>query len=460
VTPRTNRVVLALAAAAALMRGLVFAGTDLYADEAYYWLWGQRPGTGYFDHPPMVAWLVRLSSALVPGETGVRLLFLVCGAATVWLTARIAAEVSDRPGAPVVSALLAATAPMMTVTGALALPDAPHLALYALAMWLVLRSTGPEGSSRLWVAAGLAWGLAMLAKYSSALLGPSVLALALLDPATRAGLRTRGPYIGAAAALAVFLPCLAWNVAHDFVSFRFQANHAFAGQQFGKHLPDYLGAVLAGAGPLAVFAALRRFARVRRDATVRLACLALVPLAVTTWSALKRPVEANWPAIVYPALLAAAGAAFAETRRVRIWTGLSVAFGLVVTALYASELRHPRLMAPASPPVERFRGWPAQAAAISTACGGPETTIVPSNYQVASELAYYAGQRRFEATFLRPSQFDLWPAPAPGRRCLVALKAPDASVLAAHGFAPDAPVERLDATFAGEVIRSAWVVRR
>jgi 4-amino-4-deoxy-L-arabinose transferase-like glycosyltransferase len=455
VTPRTNRAVWAVAAAAALLRGLVFAGADLYADEAYYWLWGQRLSTGYFDHPPLVACLVRVSSVLVPGELGVRFLFLLSGAATVFLTARIAAEVSDRSSAPVIAALLAATAPMMTITGSLALPDAPHLCLYALATWLVLRASGP-----VWVAAGLAWGLALLAKYSSALLGPSVLAIAVFDPSMRAQLRTRWPYLGALAALGVFLPCLSWNVAHDFVSFRFQANHAFAGQQFGRQLPDYLGAVLAGAGPVAVVAALIQFGRHRRGATLRLAWLALLPLAVTTWSALKRPVEANWPAIVYPALFAAAAAAIADARRLRLWTGLSVVFGLVVAALYASELRHPRLMAPSSPPIERFRGWTAQASAISRACGGPETIIVPSNYQVASALAFYAGHRRFEATFRRPSQFDLWPAPTPGpgARCLVSLRAPDASMLTANGWPADARVERIDSTFAGAVIRSAWVV--
>jgi hypothetical protein len=342
---------------------------------------------------------------------------------------------------------------MMTVTGALALPDAPHLCLYALASWLVVRATGP-----LWVAAGLAWGLAMLTKYSSALLGPSVLAIALFDPAMRTELRRRWPYLGALAALLVFLPCLSWNVAHDFVSFRFQAGHAFEGRQFGRHLPDYLGAVLAGAGPVAVFLALRRFLQDRHAATVRLACLALVPLAVTTWSAFKRPVEANWPAIAYPALLAAAGAVIARSPRSRLWTGLSVAFGLAVTGAYASELRHPRLLAAGSPPVERFRGWSAQVEAISRACGGPEVVIVPSNYQVEAELAYYAGHRDFGATFLRPSQFDLWPAPPRRPGCLVSLRRPDEATLAAHGRGADARVERVDAAFAGRTVRSAWVV--
>ena len=36
------------------------------ADEAYYWLWGQHLDWSYYDHPPLAAWLERLSGERVP----------------------------------------------------------------------------------------------------------------------------------------------------------------------------------------------------------------------------------------------------------------------------------------------------------------------------------------------------------------------------------------------------------
>ncbi len=33
-------------------------------DEAYYWMWGQKLDWSYLDHPPLHAWLLRLSSLL------------------------------------------------------------------------------------------------------------------------------------------------------------------------------------------------------------------------------------------------------------------------------------------------------------------------------------------------------------------------------------------------------------
>ena len=50
--------------------------TELIFDEAYYWYYSQNLDWGYFDHPPMVAWLIKASSYFFDGELGVR--FMSC----------------------------------------------------------------------------------------------------------------------------------------------------------------------------------------------------------------------------------------------------------------------------------------------------------------------------------------------------------------------------------------------
>ena len=87
--------VAAIALAAAVLRALAFSGTELYADEAYYWLWSRRPAAGYFDHPPLVAWLVAAGTRLAPGEIGVRCLFLVSGALAIVFAALLARELAE-----------------------------------------------------------------------------------------------------------------------------------------------------------------------------------------------------------------------------------------------------------------------------------------------------------------------------------------------------------------------------
>ncbi|MFN5154505.1 MAG: glycosyl transferase, partial [Gemmatimonadota bacterium] len=42
-----------------LLLRLIFAATvPLVPDEAYYWTWSRHLAGGYFDHPPMIAWLI------------------------------------------------------------------------------------------------------------------------------------------------------------------------------------------------------------------------------------------------------------------------------------------------------------------------------------------------------------------------------------------------------------------
>ena len=57
---------------------LIYAGyRELVPDEAFYWVLSRHLSTGYLDHPPMVAYIIKLGTILCgPNELGVR-----CGAA-------------------------------------------------------------------------------------------------------------------------------------------------------------------------------------------------------------------------------------------------------------------------------------------------------------------------------------------------------------------------------------------
>ena len=57
--------------------------TEILEDEAYYWVYSNFMAWGYFDHPPMIALLIKLGSALIPGELGVRLFPSLLGAGTI-----------------------------------------------------------------------------------------------------------------------------------------------------------------------------------------------------------------------------------------------------------------------------------------------------------------------------------------------------------------------------------------
>ena len=68
---KPDTLVLLLLAAWWVINLLQAAFTGLANDEAYYWYFAQHLDWGYFDHPPMVALLVWLSSWM-PGTLGIR----------------------------------------------------------------------------------------------------------------------------------------------------------------------------------------------------------------------------------------------------------------------------------------------------------------------------------------------------------------------------------------------------
>src|SRR3954471_19946594 len=66
----TSGLILALV----VLRCLAAGFTPLTFDEAYYWMWSKHLSFGYYDHPPMVALVIRLGT-VIAGDTefGVRL---------------------------------------------------------------------------------------------------------------------------------------------------------------------------------------------------------------------------------------------------------------------------------------------------------------------------------------------------------------------------------------------------
>src|ERR1700750_117950 len=70
----TALVVLALVG----LRLLAAAFTPITFDEAYYWMWSKNLAGGYYDHPPMVAYVIR-AGTMIAGDTelGVRLVSIL-----------------------------------------------------------------------------------------------------------------------------------------------------------------------------------------------------------------------------------------------------------------------------------------------------------------------------------------------------------------------------------------------
>lgn len=435
------RAAVAVLAGAALLRLLMSAAVPLFPDETYYWMWSRHLAASYFDHPAGIALTIRLGTlALGATRMGVRLFIVLSGfGASLAVAATARRLAGDR--AALRAAWVLACMPLAGAGLLLATPDVPLLLTGSWCLYFVIRALEHPAGSRLswrwWIAAGVALGLAMDSKYTAVILPLGVLVALLVVKRLRPRMARPEPYVAGALALILFLPTVLWNAHHGWVSFAFQLHHGLGtptGNPFNREAA-LLGGQLGLASPIlfvmmviAAVVVLRRRRSISGDAggddgtdasRRLLGVVTLVALGFFVLSALRRPVEANWPAPAYIAATAVL-AAYTGGRRWRAWLRGGLALGAAMVALVYVQALYPVLpVPPPRDPVARAFGYDAVAEAVQTSRRtaeregvGGRIWLSADSYETASELTFHLPGHPlvFSVNVLgRPNQFDLWP---------------------------------------------------
>ena len=183
--------------------------TDLLNDEAYYWKYSQFLDWGYFDHPPMVALLIKIGTSIFGGELGVRLLFVLLGTATIYLM-----ELVIKPTNKFLFYIIISSIALVHFTSFLALPDVPLLFFTAL-FFFFLKKYLTTDSVVIALALGLTIACLLLSKYHAFV----IIVLALL--ANLQLLKKTSFYIIVLTALIAVVPHFLWQRHHDFPSIQY-----------------------------------------------------------------------------------------------------------------------------------------------------------------------------------------------------------------------------------------------
>jgi len=305
-----------------ILRGIFMTTIDLRVDEAYYWTWSKENVISYLDHPPMIAWLIRLSTSVF-GDTrfGVRLpgllamsLMQVQLGAIVW---RILRDVRS-----VIAVVLMTEATLGYGLGMTKITPDVALIPCELAMVWSLICLAQSNDHRWWLVAGLFGGLAALAKYTAVLLVPAVAAFVLVPSWRKQQMASVYPWLALGIAISIFSPVLYWNAVHDWVSFRFQLDRP--AQVTGwtvKFLLDFAGerSILIGVvllpiviGGTAMFA-LQGY-RERDPIPILLSTATLFPLGFLVWHGLSARIGDSWSLFIWPIGFACASISVATSK--------------------------------------------------------------------------------------------------------------------------------------------------
>jgi 4-amino-4-deoxy-L-arabinose transferase-like glycosyltransferase len=402
----TLAAILAIVAARLLWLSVQSAG--LYPDEAQYWFWAQHLATGYYSKPPLVAWLIALTTALLgDGEFAVRLSApLLHGAAAGFVYAIGSRLYEPRTG--FWAAIAYVSLPAVSLSSLLVSTDAVLMPCWAAALYCFIRAREEE-DWRWWLATGIAIGLGLLAKYAMTYWLMSAFAFVLWQKAERRHLR--GLLLALAVGLLILSPNLWWNANHGFVSILHIRDNAQLGGSlvhpaaFARFVISQLGVfgpiMLAGL----VLSCIRPF-RPSGESAHLLAWFTWPTLLVALVVSLLSRAEPNWAAPAYVSAVILVTTA-ALTRGWRRLLGISIALHLAaaVAVFGGSEaLAISGIAVPAKyDPLHRLRGWGMLGTQVSEAlAANPGLKLMADDRELLAALIYYVHPHPFDAVEWEP----------------------------------------------------------
>lgn len=279
---------------------LAFNQTDLFVDEAQYWLWGQHLDFGYYSKPPMIGWVIAAFTILSDSQFWVRLPGPLFHCATGLILGAISARLFDRRAAILV-ALAYVTLPMVAVGSLLISTDTIMFPFLALAFYGYLRVL--DGQRRWAILSGVALGLAFLSKYAAVYF---ILCAVIAAPIRRLAVRDVLVLLGMF--LVTISPNLIWNllnglstVEHTLDNADWVRNPSARAGLNWQSLGDFFASQFAVFGPVLFAGLLVLAVRWRRiGATQRFLLLFTLPIILLVCTqALLSKAYANWAAAAY-----------------------------------------------------------------------------------------------------------------------------------------------------------------
>lgn len=392
---RTLAVVGLVTAARLLL--LAFNKTDLFVDESQYWLWGQHLDFGYYSKPPLIAWVIRAVTGLAGSDAAfwVRMPGAVLHAGTAMVLAAAGARIAGGRAAFWVGVSYV-TVPFATVGSLLISTDSVMAPAFAAALycWICLAQTR---QAKWALGAGVAIGMAFLAKYAAIyfLFGAGLAAIWV--PQMRVGLRM--VLLMLAAFALVIAPNVIWNLTHDLTTVGHTMDNVgwvrqkspLAGVSPVRALWFLLGQFLVF-GPVLMAGLLWGLGAAWRQAGTGRALLLFmaVPLLVVFGQALMGKAYANWAVASY-----FAGILLVVPALLRASPGL-LRLSMVVNGFVALALPVLTLLAPwperdGAALLKRYLGQEALSAALIEAARANGAVAIYSEDRATLAGLYYYG---------------------------------------------------------------------
>jgi 4-amino-4-deoxy-L-arabinose transferase-like glycosyltransferase len=313
---------------------------ELGNDEVYYWTYALQPDWNHFDHPPMVGWMIRITSLNLhwATEVSLRLGSILCAALSTWFIFKTGKLIANEKTGWYAALIYNCSVYTGIVAGLFIMPDSPQMPFWTGALYIMahLFIRNDEQKLSTWLMLGLMIGLATLCKVHGLYLWVGF-GLFLIITRIRWLLNWR-LYAAVAVTVACILPIVYWNVVNDFITYRYHSDRVtHTGIQWhmlGREIAGefvYQNPVIFILLFISLVAMLRNRIRFnRKKASTWLLCMSL-PMIFLFWGvSMSNPTLPHWSGPGYIPLFFVGGL-FLEKRSFQTFPGFIKAAGVLIT---------------------------------------------------------------------------------------------------------------------------------
>jgi len=374
---------------------LVAGYTQLYEDEAYYWMYSRFLDWGYFDHPPMVAVLIKLGS-WIPGELGVRLISVLAVSGALYITYCFSENRDQLLYGLILFSILS-----ITMVGMLSLPD-NALVLFTALFFLVYKQYLDNDTAVHALLMGLVVAGLLYSKYHGIL----IIFFTLISNLRI--LQRRSIWIVIVVSLLTFLPHVLWQFHNDFPSISYHVGSREKNPWNIGMLLEYVGGQPFYYGPfIGIILFITAFLRTPGNLFERALKFSLIGTLLTfLLVSMRVRVEANWTIMILVPMLPLSMNYLEEHQIWQKWTRI-LAYPSIILLLF---IRLHLLFDLVKLPVDissQLRGH--KTFTKKVLAEAQDLPIVANSFQSASLLSFYSG-KIVPALHLngRKSQFIFW----------------------------------------------------
>lgn len=214
------------------------ACSGLLDDEAYYWVYSRFLDWGYFDHPPMVALMIKAGYALFPNELGVRFFIVLMSTATLWMIHELVGNRNNK-----LFYLIAMSMFLLQIGSIIAVPDLPLMFFIGL-FFLVYRRFLENPDVLITIILGIVISAMLYSKYHAILV---IFFTLLSNPKLILKWQT---WLAALIGAGLFMPHIWWQYTHGFPSVKYHLVERNSTNYQSSFTTEYITGQVLIAGPL------------------------------------------------------------------------------------------------------------------------------------------------------------------------------------------------------------------